>query len=184
MQHLRSLSRKHANKRREQRQVLIEAHRARATSVAMGKVRRKWGYGRNMANRIDTLTKGSKSATAAASKAKVKATAKGKRTDKRSPDIQSISDSDDLVPKEERQKMSRAAAKKKMGDSDQEWDDTDEAETTIPKPKLLTLKLRSEAGARALNDRRGTFWDNYKRNKEDEDNEVIGDDEEDEEDYV
>lgn len=179
MQHLRSLSRKHANKRREQRQVLIEAHRARAASVAMGKVRRKWGYGRNMANRIDALTKGSKSATAAASKAK----AKGKRTDTRSPDIQSVSDSDELVSKEDRQKMSRAAAQKKMGDSDQEWDDTDEGETTISKGKLLTLKLRSEAGARALNDRRGTFWDNYKRNKENEDNEDIEDDEEDEEDY-
>jgi hypothetical protein len=77
--------------------------------------------------------------------------------------------------------MSRAAAQKKMNDSDQEWDDTDEAETTIPKP--LTIKLRAQAGARALNDRRGTFWNNYRRNQQDEDNEVFGDDEEDEEDY-
>lgn len=181
MQHLRNLTRKHANKRREQREVLIEAHRARAASVAMGKARRKWGYSRNMMNRIDTLTKGSKSATAAASKAKAKATSKGTRTGKRSPDIESVSDSDELVSNDDRQKMSRAAAQKKVDDFDQEWDDTDEAETAIAKP--LTIKLRSQAGARALNDRRGTFWNNYKRNKENEDNDVIGEDEEDEEDY-
>lgn len=181
MQHLRNLTRKHANKRREQREVLIEAHRARAASVAMGKARRKWGYSRDMVNRIDTLTKGSKSATGPARKAKAKATTRGTRTGKRSPDIESVSDSDELVSKNDRQKMSRTAAQKRVDDSDQEWDDTDEAETAIPKP--LAIKLRSQAGGRALNDRRGTFWNNYKRNKGDENNEVIGDDEEDEEDY-
>lgn len=166
MQHLRNLTRKHANKRREQREVLIEAHRARAASVAMGKARRKWGYSRDMVNHIDTLTEGSKSATAAASRAKAKATTKGTRPGKRSPDIESVSDSDELVSKHDRHKISRAAAQKKVDDSDQEWDDTDEAETSFPKP--LTIKLRSQAGTRALNNRRGTFWNNYKRNKEDE----------------
>lgn len=176
MQHLRNLTRKHADKRREQREVLIEAHRARAANVARGKARRKWGYSRNMMNRIDTLTKGSKSTTGAASKAKAKATTRGTRDAKRSPDIESVSDSDELVSKNIRQRMSRKAAQKKADGSDQEWDDTDEAEAAVPKP--VTIKLRSQAGGR-----RGTFWNNYKRNKEDENNEVIGEDEEDEEDY-
>ncbi|KAF7719005.1 Uncharacterized protein PECH_000185 [Penicillium ucsense] len=46
MQHLRNLTKKASEQRREQREVLLKSHAARDASVAKGKARRRWGYSR------------------------------------------------------------------------------------------------------------------------------------------
>lgn len=149
MQHLRTMTRKAAEKRREQRQILLEAHAARAASVAKGKAKRKWGYSRSALKRIEGMGKGYESDASADGKTKTP----GKRRAKRSPSVESAQDDDAPAAKDDRHKKSRQTARKIKNDPDLEWHGANKSESTA--------KLQAEIEARGLKRRRGTFWNNY-----------------------
>lgn len=142
MQHLRTITRKAADRRREQRQILLEAHAARAASVAKGKAKRKWGYNRSALKRIEELGQGYDSDVSASSKSK---TAQNRRSQRITP-----SDSADVpaANDDHHSNVFQKGTKRKSPTGD----DATEASA-----------LQVEIEARSKSRRRGTFWNNYQR---------------------
>lgn len=142
MQHLRTITRKAAERRREQRQILLEAHAARAASVAKGKAKRKWGYNRSALKRIEELAQVYDSDASASSKA---LNLRSKRT--------IPSDSADVPAAEDDRngKVRQKGKKRKSPAGDETAEDS---------------ALQVEIEARSKSRRRGTFWNNYQRGDE------------------
>jgi predicted SPOUT superfamily RNA methylase MTH1 len=145
MQHLRTITRKAAERRREQREILLQAHAARAASVAKGKAKRKWGYNRSALKRIEELGQRYDSDVSAGSKSKTALVLRPKQT--------TPSDSADApAVEDDRNGMVRQKGKKRKNPA---GDETAEASA-----------LQVEIEARSKSRRRGTFWNNYQRGDE------------------
>jgi hypothetical protein len=147
MQHLRTITRKASDRRREQRQILLQAHAARAASVAKGKAKRKWGYNRSALKRIEGMGKGGESDGSSSSKTKTKAT-----QDRRSKRTPSSESTDTLALKDDRHGKLRLKNTKRKDPAGDRYN-TDEA--------TGTSTAQVEIEARGKSRRRGTFWNNY-----------------------
>ncbi|KAF3387073.1 hypothetical protein F1880_001267 [Penicillium rolfsii] len=142
MQHLRTITRKAAERRYEQRQILLEAHAARAASVAKGKAKRKWGYNRSALKRIEELGQGYDSDVSAGSKSR---SAQYHRSI-----FDPLSDSADVPAADNNShvKIHQKGTKRKSLTVDE---------------ATKTSALQLEIEARNKSRRRGTFWNNYQR---------------------
>lgn len=149
MQHLRTMTRKAADRRREQRQILLESHAARAASVAKGKAKRKWGYNRSAQKRIEDIHKGYESDASANSKPRGARERRSKRS--LSPDTASADEVPATKDDSRRQAHQKSPSKKKQPAND--WYSTDTADEAS--------KARAEAETRGKSRRRGTFWNSY-----------------------
>ncbi|EPS29605.1 hypothetical protein PDE_04555 [Penicillium oxalicum 114-2] len=148
MQHLRTITRRAAERRREQRQILLEAHAARAASVAKGKAKRKWGYKRRNALRNE-IKDTEKILDASSSKKK-----KHQRRDD-SPLFEPVDDDTTVAPsKNPVKKRSRKGSKPKdIRSKLDDWVPRSQAEDN--------QRLRAHLEASGVKFRRGTFWNNY-----------------------
>ncbi|GLI74547.1 hypothetical protein PoHVEF18_002791 [Penicillium ochrochloron] len=145
MQHLRTITRKAAERRREQRDILLQAHAARAASVAKGKAKRKWGYNRSALKRIEELGQGYDSDVSVGSKSKTALVLRPKRSTP--SDSADVPAAEDDPPGKVRQKGTKR--KNPVGG------ETAEASA-----------LQVEIEARSKSRRRGNFWNNYQRGDE------------------
>lgn len=143
MQHLRTMTRKAAERRREQRQILLEAHATRAASVAKGKAKRKWGYNRSALKRIEGMGKSYDSDASANNKSKTSP----KRRSKRSLSIESTPADDASATNETRRRkpLQQTPGKKKQ------------------KRSADPTKGRVEDENSDKGRPRGNFWNNYDR---------------------
>ncbi|KAJ5390881.1 uncharacterized protein N7496_001949 [Penicillium cataractarum] len=149
MQHLRTMTRKAAERRREQRQILLEAHATRAASVAKGKAKRKWGYNRSALKRIEGMGKGNDSDASAENKTKTSP----KRRSKRSLSIESAPADDASATNETRRRKSHQQTpdkKKQKRSAGHRYNDNTGEKSTKDENRD---KVRT----------RGNFWNNYDR---------------------
>ena len=154
MQHLRTMTRKAADRRREQRQILIESHAARAASVAKGKAKRKWGYNRSALKRIEDIHKGYESDTNTSNKPKNTR----KRHSKRSPSPDSISADEFPATKDDRRRQPRPNSRSKKKQPSNDRYNNDNAE------EASGVRVETEACGKTR--RRGTFWNSYDEEEE------------------
>jgi hypothetical protein len=144
MQHLRTITRKAADRRREQREILLEAHARRDASVAKGKAKRKWGYNRAALKRIEEMGKSYDSDASGSSKSKIARDHRSKRTSSASADVPAAED-------DRHGKRGQQGTKRKTPSGG--WDNNDNA--------TETSASQMELEARSKTRRRGTFWNNY-----------------------
>jgi hypothetical protein len=152
MQHLRTITRKAADRRREQRQTLLQAHATRAASVAKGKAKRKWGYNRSALKRIEGMDEDNDEEASADNKTKTST----KRHSKNSLAAESVPADDAITTKGTRHRKSgQQTTEKKDNRLANHYDNDNTGEKST--------KGRVENDNRDKSRRRGSFWNKYDR---------------------
>ncbi|OOQ91614.1 hypothetical protein PEBR_08801 [Penicillium brasilianum] len=153
MQHLRTLTKKAEERRRQQRKTLLEAHAARAASVAKGKAKRKWGYNRTAQKRIEEMDQYDDEDEASADN-KTKTSSKRYSKNSRSTESVLIDDSRATDGTRYRNSSQQTAEKNNNRQADHWYNDNTGEKST---------KGRVDDENRDKSRRRGSFWNKYVR---------------------